>query len=309
MRIIHDSFSGDHDLREMEFFAREFRSENLHVTDLPYRLSSWALDDPKNVHIWRDGDNKIIAWIVMQAPFDSLDFCCLPEKESTLLPDVLQWADDRSRKHPDLIPRGTPEGNPCWFINIFSNQAERIRILEDAGFLNQGDVGEYSWSKFLLQHPGSLPLKKFSIPEGFEIRSLSGEKEVIAYVHLHQETFKSRIMTYEWRKRIIIHADYNPDLDLVISAPDGRLAAFCICWLDNKGNRPYGQIEPLGCHPDFRHFALGRAILAEGIRRLHALGVEEIDIETDNWRNTAIRLYESLGFQIKRDVIVYRKDY
>lgn len=309
MQITQEAFIGDNDLREMEVLAHNNPAENLHVTDLPYRLSSWALEDLGNIQLWKDENKHLLAWIVMQAPFDTLDFCCTHAMESILLPDLLKWADVRSIEHPELIPLGSPENKPCWFINVFSDQAERIRIIEDAGFVCQANVGEYSWSKFLLHRPGNLPVKEYFIPEGFEIRSLLGECEVKEYVRLHQETFRSKIMSVDWRKRTFQHPDHVTDLDLVIVAPDNRLAAFCVCWLDQHGLKPVGQIEPLGCHPDFRHFALGRAVLVEGIRRLQSYNVVEIIVETDNWRNTALRLYESLGFQVKQDILVFRKDY
>jgi ribosomal protein S18 acetylase RimI-like enzyme len=98
---------------------------------------------------------------------------------------------------------------------------------------------------------------------------------------------------------------YRPDLDVVVAAPDGRLAAFCIGWLQGTD----GQIEPLGCHADFRRYALGRVALAEVLRRLHTAGAERIYVETDNYRDTAFRLYESMGFNVIREVLVYRKDY
>jgi len=44
------------------------------------------------------------------------------------------------------------------------------------------------------------------------------------------------------------------------------------CWLDSQGSEIIGQIEPLGCHPDFRRYALGRLALAEGLRRMRAHG-------------------------------------
>jgi ribosomal protein S18 acetylase RimI-like enzyme len=50
-------------------------------------------------------------------------------------------------------------------------------------------------------------------------------------------------------------------------------------------------------------------VLCETIRRLQRLGAEKIYVETDNYRNTAFRLYEPIGFQMIRDVLVYRKDY
>ena len=65
----------------------------------------------------------------------------------------------------------------------------------------------------------------------------------------------------------------------------------------------------MGCHKDYRRYALGRVALAEVMRRMQALGVESILVETDNYRNTALALYESLGFHVIQDVLVFRKDY
>jgi ribosomal protein S18 acetylase RimI-like enzyme len=65
----------------------------------------------------------------------------------------------------------------------------------------------------------------------------------------------------------------------------------------------------MGVHPDFRHLGLGRAILSEGVRRLYAQGAQEIFVETDNYRDAAFALYQSVGFRVARDVFVYRKDY
>ena len=67
--------------------------------------------------------------------------------------------------------------------------------------------------------------------------------------------------------------------------------------------------EPLGCHADFRKYALGRVALCETLRRLQQHNVKNIFVETDKYRNTAFRLYESVGFQVAREVAVYGKDY
>ena len=52
-----------------------------------------------------------------------------------------------------------------------------------------------------------------------------------------------------------------------------------------------------------------RTALTEGLRRLHAHGAQNIYVETDSFRNTAFALYESVGFEVIQDVLVYRKDY
>jgi len=54
---------------------------------------------------------------------------------------------------------------------------------------------------------------------------------------------------------------------------------------------------------------LGRVALSEGLRRLQALGAQNIFVETDNYRNTAFRLYESFDFQVIQNVLVFRKNY
>jgi mycothiol synthase len=309
MKIQSRAFSNESDFRAMEALARATHPANVHVTDLPYRFSAGAPDDPENICLWSDESGRLLAWAVLEIPHDSLDFACLPEMESDLLPQILVWADERSRLHPEIIPHGTPEDGLCWFVNVFSDQAARIRILESAGFACQSDVGEYSWSKVFMRRTANSPVKDYRIPEGFTIRPLAGESEVEAYVRLHRATFRSNAMTVAWRSRMLQHPSYTPDLDLVVVAPDGQLGAFCICWLDSHGSEIIGQIEPLGCHPDFRRYALGRLALAEGLRRLQAHGASQVFIETDNWRNTAFQLYQSLGFQVLKDVLVYRKDY
>lgn len=145
---------------------------------------------------------------------------------------------------------------------------------------------------------------------GVHIRPLAGESEVEAYVQLHRAVFESKSMTVEWRTRTLRRPEYRADLDLVAVAPDGRLVAFCICWLaTDAGGKPSGQIEPLGVQEGFRQLGLGRAILFEGLRRLDSCGADKTHVETDKHRNAALKLYEAAGFRPLRDVLVYRKDY
>jgi ribosomal protein S18 acetylase RimI-like enzyme len=290
------NYQGQADQSAMIALARSLAGEHLHTTDLPYRLSSWALDDPANARLWQDESGQLLGWAVLNTPFWTVDFVCRPGLET----EMLAWVDARVRE-----TLGTDYGHECWFLNAFADQAERIRLLEAAGFASQADVGEDSWSKVWMRRPSSIPVKEYRLPAGFSIRPLNGEAEAEAYTELHRAVFESRNMTVEWRRRAIRRPEHEADLDIVVVAPDGRLAAFCIGWLDARG----GQIEPLGCHKDFRQHALGRVALAEVLRRMQARGVGEIHVETDNYRNTAMRLYESMGFETIRKVLVFRKDY
>ena len=305
MRIGTREFSGEADIQAMMALARLAPGENLHIIDLPYRLSSWALDHPGTVGLWVNAEGQLLAWAVLQTPFWTLDCVCHPDSGESLHRRVLAWADARA-----LAVLDTPAGHPRWFVTVFSDQAGRLRDLEEAGFASQADVGEDSWSKVLLCRPAEMPVPGYSLPAGFEIRPLAGEQEVEAYVGLHRAVFGSRNMTAAWRARTLRCPEYQADLDLVAVAPDGRLAAFCVCWLDaNLAEGPGGQIEPLGVHPDLRNLGLGQAILSECLRRLSFRGANRVYVETDQSRNVALGLYEALGFRPVRDVLVYRKDY
>jgi ribosomal protein S18 acetylase RimI-like enzyme len=302
MRIVQRAFAGETDIQAMIALARRFPGEHLHAIDLPYRFSSWALDDPDNAALWADADGQLLAWAVMQTPFWAIDITCHPDAVEDLHLRILAWTERRAR---DILH--TPYGRPMWFVNVFADQAVCIRHLEAAGFAAQTDVGEDSWAKVWMLHGGDT-IEQPALPPGFAIRPLAGEREVDAYVELQRAVFGSKNMTAEWRARTLRRPEYVPDLDLVIAAPDGRLAAFCICWLaEVPGLGVCGQVEPLGVHDDSRGLGLGRAILREGLRRLQAHGAERIYVETDRERNAALGLYEAVGFRVIRDVWVYRR--
>jgi mycothiol synthase len=304
MRTNQRPFCGAADIHQMTALVQAFPADSLHVVDLPYRLSSWAIDFPENVGLWVDAEGRLVAWAVLQTPFWTVDYTFHPVAGASIQRQILGWADKRAHQALD-----TASGRPCWFVMVFENQLERRRHLEAAGFACQSDVGENSWSKVLMARAAAGPIPASALPEGFSVRPLAGESEVAAYVELHQEVFESRNMTAGWRARTLRCPQHVPDLDLVAVAPDGRLAAFCICWLQRGAEGASGQIEPLGVRADFRRMGLGRALLSEAVRRAHALGARQIYVETDNDRNAALGLYRSVGFRILQDVLVYCKEY
>jgi ribosomal protein S18 acetylase RimI-like enzyme len=273
---------------------------NLHVVDLPYRLCSWALDDPDNVALWVDGRGLLAGWAVLQAPFWTVDLALRPSAETDLFPRILDWMAARTR-----AAVGTPHGHPTWYVHVFGDQASRLRRLDQAGFACQSDVGENSWSRVLLER--RKPLPRTPSHSGFNVRPLRGAAEVQAYVELHRATFGSKNMTAEWRTRTVTAPHHVEDSDLVAVDADGRFAGFCIGWLC-RGDTPVGQIEPLGIASAYRERGLGAALLSECVRRLAAHGARTVLVETDTYRTPALGLYESLGFEALRDVLVYRKE-
>jgi len=52
MKTAQRESSGETDIQAMIGLAPVSPADSLHVVDLPYRVSSWALDDADNVGLW-----------------------------------------------------------------------------------------------------------------------------------------------------------------------------------------------------------------------------------------------------------------
>ncbi len=61
---------------------------------------------------------------------------------------------------------------------------------------------------------------------------------------------------------------YRQDLDIVVEAPDGILAAAYNCWLDEESGT--GLFEPVSTHAGHRRRGLARAMMHYGMRWLQA---------------------------------------
>lgn len=305
MKFTPRTYNGAVDQPLMRSLADSCFRHNLHNIALPYRLCSWALDDRQNAQLWFTAEARLAAWAVLNTPFWAVDMVCAPNYETDLLPLILDWVDKRAAEMLPSLPDHT-----CWFIPAFPWQTERIKILEESGWACQTDVGEDSWSKVLMRRDDSALEKTYPPPTGFAVRPLRGQQEVQAYVNLHQAVFETKNMTVDWRARILHQPDYTPELDMVVQTPDGSLGAFSIGWVHRlQDGNLVGQVEPLGCAAQYRNRALGRVALADVLERMLTLGVRKIFVETDNYRDTAFRLYESLGFRVVDEVWQFRKDF
>jgi ribosomal protein S18 acetylase RimI-like enzyme len=253
-----------------------------HIIDLPWRLCALDINEGLDAVFWEDSDGKVIGFAACQYAWAALDFFILPGSEAqTVATDLFAWANERfqERKWP----------YPYW-VEFRDDDLERQRLVKAYGFLN-----EVEDRYVLFQHAfANLPLVP-TLPAGFQLRSLTGEQEVAAYTELHRAAFESTSMTPEWRARTLRMLPYRPELDLVVSAPDGSLAGFCVGWFEPS--RSIAQIEPIGVHPRFHRLGLGRVLLLEMLHRFKSHGATSAIVETDVDRIPARHAYESVGFQ------------
>ncbi len=71
---------------------------------------------------------------------------------------------------------------------------------------------------------------------------------------------------------------------------DGRGASACTIWFDTVN--AVGLFEPVATHPDFQGKGLGKAVMAEGMRRMKAAGMRRAVVGFDpNFAAAARRPY------------------
>ena len=74
-------------------------------------------------------------------------------------------------------------------------------------------------------------------------------------------------------------------------------------WIDPI-NR-IGDFGPVGAVPAYRQRGLTRAALLEGLRRMQAQGMNRVCVSTGVSNTPAMRLYESIGFEIVNEFLDY----
>jgi ribosomal protein S18 acetylase RimI-like enzyme len=272
--------------------AAESPDNALHVTDLPWRLSSPSARQPERTCLWEDASGALVAWAVLQFPaWYCLDFEVRADARSAgLESSVLEWA--RERLDAEAANR---DGRLPFYLSAREQDAQRIAIAEQAGFEPTG------WGYVRLAQSLGRTIPASELPEGFVMRPLAGGREAAAYVATHRAAFDTPNMTEDWRLATIRDPHYTPELDLVAIAPDGSLAGFCVCWITPSlaalGGQRIAQIEPLGVLPAYQRMGLGRALLLEALRRAKALGASTIEVNAESFNAASRGAYESVGFR------------
>lgn len=185
------------------------------------------------------------------------------------------------------------------------DDVERRRLLERHGFVLQ-DVRTLH-----LVRPLHAPIPRPRVPAGFAIRHVAGEQEVGDLVALHRAAFGTEHMTVEERRAMMRVPEYEPELDLVAVAPDGRLAAYCLCSISREENertgRNEGYTDPVATHPDFRRRGLARALLLAGLQVLKQRGMDMAVLGTSSENVAMLHTAQAAGFQVRSTTLWFSK--
>ena len=114
-----------------------------------------------------------------------------------------------------------------------------------------------------------------TVPAGYTIRTLGDDAELpdrswASWQVYHPDAPDADYESWEWYLKIQYAPLHRGDLDLVATASDDSIAAFCTMWFDGVSRT--GTVVFVGTVPEHRQRGLAKAIVTEGLRRLQQKG-------------------------------------
>jgi ribosomal protein S18 acetylase RimI-like enzyme len=229
--------------------------------------------------LWLDGDRAVAYSWLDESRF--LDFYVHPERPG-LLDEVLAWA-------------GAAE------TEALDSDADASAALQRHGFERAAD--DDGFMVYLARELVDLPTP--ALADGFELRTVR-EPDVESRVEAHRSAFHPSRVTVESYGNVRRAWPYRAGLDCIAVTPAGRVAAYCLAWLDEE-NR-VGELEPVGTHADFRRRGLAAAVCSFALQRLADEGATRAIVYArgDAAYAGPKQLYESIGFRAHTRTAFYR---
>lgn len=276
MKTAFRSFQCEDDFWRMRDFLRQVFLLNgrletsWHVARLDYarfhgclNCARMGLEDLS--FLW-EAPGQMIAILISEGGFGAAHFLIHPHWRTLELEEEMLWVAEA--RLAEVQPDGSRK------LEIWSPEKDRLRhdLLGRHGYM-KGEGAEYQWRRDL-----DAPVPAAPLPDGYTIRSLGDGLELLERCYasglgFHQGDIQIAVNNRRdptWYRNIQSAPLYRRDLDLVVIAPDGAIAAFCTIWFDDVTRSAY--FEPVATVPDYQRRGLGRALLTEGMRRLKRMG-------------------------------------
>lgn len=265
-------------------------------TIVDFEETVWLSSVRSRIKLWKENE-RLIGFAFVD-DYNNLQFEILPQYRTEQIEnEIIEWGIECvRRRNEETGQRSTLDASyrpeDKWQIEILLRHGFRKESLRSLHY--ERDLG--------------MIITEYPLAEGYQLRSVAGEAEVEELVALHRAAFGTENMTVEMRMAIMKSPYYEPELDYVIVAPNGELAAFCICgFRDEEGE--VGYTDPIGTHPRYQKQGLGKAIVTAGMKALRERGAKKVELGTssENIRIRMRRLAKSLGFVVVSESIWFSK--
>ena len=280
---------------------RTWSSRNpLHIGNLAWERFEHVGRDPEwPTRLWLEGD-AVLAWGWSQDG-GHLYFQIDPDRPDLFDP-VFAWFE------------ATATGETLTTVAL-DNDPDGLARLVTRGYRALGD-----------NHPFALKMSRtledlptVVLPDGFRSGSMAQLQDPDRRALAHRNAWsriagreadppgRSRVTGKSYRQ-VMAAFPYRPELDWVIEAPDGRLAANACLWLDDVHGT--GLFEPVGTDADFRRLGLAQAVCLAALHALKDTGAHLalVGPRGDDGYPAPRALYAGLGFTAyAREIVHARK--
>ena len=260
--------------------AHEDPRDQMYIGDFFWSLRTTREGDVLgDLRVWHDGGGAMQAFTWLDAPLSGDTIVAHDAAGSTLFL-AIEWLEETQRRY----------GEHVLSIVAPAHDRQRIDTLEQRGY-KQGGGGNVRFWRTIETAP-----RASALPDGFSIAPVTTAHDVEQRVFVEMNSFASVGLTADaWRSVADRLPNYRRELDLLAIAPAGGGASACTCWYDEESRS--GEFEAVGTAQAYRQRGVGKAVITEGLRRLHALGATHAIVYTTIGNTPAIALYRSCGFE------------
>lgn len=300
--LVDRPYSGPQDLQSMLNLLANARPAN-RITDYPSMVDLrelLALDEVQNnTRLWFDREQGLVGFALVDQ-YNNLLLEVLPQPDSTgLEAQMVAWG-------AACVSRAAAPGQSCTLdASCREDDPQRIAMLERNGFVRQ-EGRSLRMTRSLTE-----PIPAPRLPRGFSMRRVMGEQEAQALVDLHRAAFGTHNMTLAERLAMMRVPDYDPELDLVVVSPEGRLAGYCMCSISREENalsgRKEGCTDPVAVHPDFQRRGLAKALLLAGLLLLKQHGMDSAVLGTSGENSAMQRAAKGVGFVVSSTTVWFTR--
>jgi len=253
-----------------------------------------------NTRLWFGIDDRLVAFAIVDH-YHNLWFEFDPQlSPRNIGTEIVAWGEK-------CVRRSVLAGADTLTLRAScrDDDAERLALFAQHGFVMR------DWHVLRMVRALDEPIPAPRLPDGFRIRHVAGEDEVEALVALHRAAFGTENMTVEERLAMMRVPDYDLKLDLLVVAPDGRFAAYCMCSVSQEENartgRKEGYTDPIATHPDYQRQGLARALLFAGFRKLKQYGMDTVALGTSSENVAMQKLAQAVGFRVRSKKLQFSK--
>jgi GNAT superfamily N-acetyltransferase len=245
-----------------------------------------------NTRLWFDSGQPI-GWAFVDE-YNNLLWELEPRYEEALGTQLVEWGETCLRR--------ALAGGESTTLDASCREDYVARV----AFLNEHGFQLTDLTTIRMRRDLSQPIPEPKLPSGFVIRPLAGPQEAEAVAAMHRAAFGTDQMTTEHRLVIMNTSEYDLSLDLVAIAPDGTIAANCIC--SSQEQEKVGSTDPVATHPRYQGIGLARALLAHGMQLLKERGMSSAYFGTRGDNLAMQKTGQAVGFEVEYKTLWFSKE-